>query len=56
MARGTTCAAHVHPSTIPQERHHVTPLSRGGPNTAANLVLICCIAHCDVHYLLDAIE
>ena len=56
MARGTTCAAHVHPSTIPQERHHVTPLSRGGPNTQANLVLICCNAHSDVHYLLDAIE
>lgn len=56
MARGTTCAAHVHPSTIPQERHHVQPLSRLGPNTSANLVLICCNAHSDVHYLLDAIE
>lgn len=56
MARGRECAAHVHSHTIPQERHHVQPLSRLGRNVPANLVLICCNAHSDVHYLLDAIE
>ncbi len=56
MPRGLICAAHVHDTTVPQERHHVQPLSRGGPNTKANLVVICCNAHSDAHYLLDLIE
>lgn len=56
MARGTECAAHMHESLEPLERHHIQPLSRGGPNVKSNLVTICGNAHGNVHYLLSAIE
>lgn len=53
MARGTSCAAHTHDTTIPQESHHVWPLGYHGPNTAANRALVCCNAHSDAHYFLE---
>jgi HNH endonuclease len=56
VARGTQCAVHTHEAAEPLERHHMQPLSRGGPNTPDNLVLICANAHGNVHYLLTAIE
>lgn len=52
--RGTQCAAHVHDSLIPQERHHVWPLGYHGPDVATNKVTICCNAHSDIHYLIEA--
>lgn len=55
MSRGTECAAHVHGCLVPQERHHVWPLGYHGPNVPANLVTICCNAHSDTHYLLEAL-
>lgn len=54
--RGAYCEAHRHSGTIPQQKHHVQPLSRSGPNRKYNLVVICANAHDDTHYLLDAIE
>jgi hypothetical protein len=54
MPRGTECAAHVHKMLVPQERHHVWPLGYHGPDTRDNLVLICCNAHSDVHYMMEA--
>jgi hypothetical protein len=59
MPRGTECAAQPsgkHDTTVPQEDHHVVPLSRGGPDTPGNTERVCCNAHSDVHYLLNAIE
>lgn len=56
MARGTDCVAHKHDSQVAQERHHVQPLSRGGPNNPGNLRWLCANAHGDAHYLLDHIE
>lgn len=56
MARGTRCFAHTHDYLVPIERHHIQPLSRGGPNTPANLADACANAHGDTHYFLDLIE
>lgn len=52
--RGRKCEAHVHDSLVPQERHHVWPLGYHGPNIPSNLVTICCNAHSDVHYMMEA--
>lgn len=54
--RGKECAAHTHDAMVPQEVHHIRPLSRGGRTVKANLVTICSNAHSDVHYYLDLIE
>jgi hypothetical protein len=56
MPRGKDCAAHTHDAVVPQEDHHVVPLSRGGPDRKSNLLRVCANAHSDVHYLLSAIE
>lgn len=56
MARGTDCKAHRHDAPTAQERHHIQPLSRGGGNEPANLVILCANAHGDVHYFLDLVE
>jgi hypothetical protein len=53
--RGTDCEAHAHDSTIPQQKHHVQPLSRGG-DPKQKLAVLCSNAHDEVHYFLDAIE
>lgn len=52
--RGYKCEAHRHAYLVPQERHHVWPLGYHGPNVESNLVTICCNAHSDVHYLMEA--
>lgn len=51
---GDQCVAHLHRERVPMERHHVWPLGRGGPDTAANMVWLCANGHGSVHYLLDA--
>lgn len=53
--RGTECEAHIHDSTVPQQKHHVQPLSRAGA-PKQRLAVLCSNAHDEVHYLLDAIE
>ena len=53
--RGTDCEAHTHDSTIPQQKHHVQPLSRAGA-PKQKLATLCSNAHDEVHYFLDAIE
>jgi len=55
MARGYECAAHKHDCLIPQESHHVWPLGYHGPDIKSNRVLICCNAHSDAHYLMEAL-
>lgn len=53
MPRSLVCGAHIHNSLVPVERHHIWPLGYHGPNTADNIVQVCCNAHSDVHYLLE---
>lgn len=54
MARGRECACHKHDQLIPQEVHHVWPQEYHGPSTPDNLIRICCNAHSDIHYLMNA--
>lgn len=51
-AMGTTCAAHNHRELVPLERHHVWPLGEGGPDTSANIAVVCSNAHSATHDLL----
>lgn len=41
------------PHTEVNERHHIWPLGHGGPNKAANLVVVCATGHNNIHRLLD---
>lgn len=34
------------------QRHHVWPLGEGGPNVAANIVVVCPTGHANIHDLL----
>lgn len=43
---------HVPPSHI-NEVHHVWPLGDGGPNIAANKVVVCATGHNNIHDLLN---
>lgn len=54
MGRGLECAAHVHESLVPQESHHIWPLGYHGPDVKSNRALVCCNAHSDIHYLMEA--
>jgi hypothetical protein len=56
MARdnqGFVC--HNHDSMVSYEIHHVWPIGYHGPNIASNKIKICCNAHSDIHYLMEAI-
>ena len=55
MARGRNCAAHKHFQLVPIEWHHIHPLGYHGPDTKENQVPLCCNAHSDTHYLLEAL-
>jgi len=50
---GTECACHNHREHVPIERHHVWPLGMGGPDDAANKVVVCANAHYSIHAALD---
>lgn len=50
---GLQCAVHVHWSMAPLELHHVWPLGKGGPDIAANRVLVCANGHSMIHSLMD---
>lgn len=54
MARGIECACHKHSHRVPQEVHHVWPKEYHGPDDASNKIKICCNAHSDIHYLMNA--
>lgn len=49
---GRECFAHRHRDDVPLEAHHVWPLGDGGPNIAANRVMVCSNAHSATHDLL----
>ena len=48
---GDQCAVHRfhRPPVRETERHHIQPLSMGGPDTPANIVKICPTGHSSVH-------
>ena len=56
MKRGKECGVHVHQANVPQEDHHIRPLSRGGPNVKDNRIRICANGHSDAHYVMDLCE
>jgi hypothetical protein len=43
------------PTPMVLERHHIQPLSWGGPNTPDNLVLVCSNCHQGTHTALNAL-
>ena len=51
---GDQCAVHRYhwPPVRETERHHVQPLSMGGPDTPANIVKICPTGHANIHVAL----
>lgn len=55
-ARSTTRPCEVHfthqPTTHINEQHHVWPLGHGGPDVAANKVIVCATGHSSIHDLL----
>lgn len=56
--RGTTKPCQVHATHAPRshinEVHHVWPLGEGGPDIAANKVVVCATGHNSIHMLLAA--
>lgn len=52
----TACVCVANHSPTPQaiNRHHILPLSWGGPNTVTNLVDVCPTTHENIHRLLNA--
>lgn len=46
----------VHSKHIPashiNERHHIWPLGKGGPNVADNQIVVCATGHSNIHDLL----
>lgn len=55
MSRGTVCGVHVHDSMIPEEDHHIWPRCFHGPDIASNKIRLCCNAHSDAHYYMNAL-
>ncbi len=49
------CAVHGghKPTSHVNEIHHVWPLGQGGPNVAANRVVVCGTGHNSIHQLID---
>lgn len=45
------CVAEHRPPTLELEWHHVWPLGEGGPDVAANKLLLCPTTHGNVHVL-----
>ncbi len=41
------------PASHANHRHHVWPLGDGGPDIAANVVVVCPTGHYNIHTLLD---
>jgi hypothetical protein len=50
---GTDCVVHRHTSAVPLESHHIFPLGDGGPNIAANRIIVCANGHYEIHACLD---
>lgn len=50
----------LHKSHVPNshinERHHVWPLGEGGPNTKANIVVVCATGHNNIHDLIKLMK
>jgi len=49
MPMGTGCVVHKHRAWEPTESHHVWPKGLGGPDVAANKIVVCCNAHYAIH-------
>ena len=52
---GNFCTVHGYhyPKPLRTVRHHITPLAFGGPDTSANLVLVCDTGHYNIHAYLE---
>lgn len=55
-AMGRRCAVHFHREDVPLETHHIWPTGKGGPDTAANRVVVCANGHGAIHALLLAMD
>lgn len=55
LSTSAPCALHVEhlPSTHVNEIHHIWPRGDGGPNVAANRIVICATGHNNIHALLN---
>jgi hypothetical protein len=49
----TDCAVHEHDSWNPTNIHHIWPRGLGGPNTAANKIVVCMNGHGAIHAFLQ---
>jgi hypothetical protein len=51
---GNHCTVHGYhwPKPMRTVKHHIHPLAHGGPDTKANLVLVCDTGHYNIHDLL----
>ena len=52
--RVCSCVTEHRPGIDELDRHHIVPLSWGGPDTEANVVWICPSQHRQTHLLLSA--
>lgn len=54
---GNHCVVHGYhwPKPLRTVKHHIHPLSEGGPDTKANLLLVCDTGHYSIHALLEAL-
>lgn len=46
------CVTDHNPNVITFHEHHIWPLGMGGPDTRANIVLLCPTSHASVHHLI----
>jgi hypothetical protein len=43
------CEVHKHRFTVPIDKHHIWPLSRGGPDEPGNIINVCANGHRRIH-------
>lgn len=53
LGEGCACVSSHTPSAYVPNRHHVIPLSWGGPDVPENTVMLCPNSHSSVHRLLN---
>jgi hypothetical protein len=50
-AQGCQCVEKHIPKPMELHKHHIWPVSEGGPNTKDNLLVLCPTAHSNIHKL-----